>query len=157
MIVTSSSDEKLSRARALGADHTINYKTHPDWETEVLRLTSNNGADLIFENGGAGTTSKSFDCVAFGGTIASIGYVAGKTDPPADRTNINVRALARNFTLVGILNGPKDRLEELLGFVEEKKIRPLVDRVFAFEETKDAVEYLWGGRHFGKVVVRVSD
>lgn len=121
-----------------------------------MRLTNGNGVDLIFENGGAQTTSKSFDCIAFGGTIASIGYVSGKFDAPEDRTNINVRALSKNFTLVGILNGPKDRLQELLAFCEKGKIRPVVDKVFGFEQAKDALEYLWSGSHFGKVVIRVA-
>jgi NADPH:quinone reductase-like Zn-dependent oxidoreductase len=140
----------------LGADHTINYRSTPDWDAEVMRLTNNHGVDLIFENGGANTTSKSFDCIAFGGTIASIGYVSGKVDPPGDRTNINVRALSKNFTLVGLLNGPRDRLEELLAFCEKHQIRPVIDRVFEFEQAKEAVQYLWEGQHFGKVVVRVA-
>ncbi|KPI36127.1 Zinc-type alcohol dehydrogenase-like protein [Cyphellophora attinorum] len=158
VIVTSSSDSKLERATALGADYTINYRTHPDWDQKVLELTDGKGADLIFENGGAYTTSQSMDCIAFGGTIASIGYLSGKTDPPdANRTNINVRALARNFVLVGILNGPKDRLQELLRFVEQHQVRPVVDKVFSFEEGQEAVRYLWeGGSSFGKVVVRVA-
>jgi NADPH:quinone reductase-like Zn-dependent oxidoreductase len=154
--VTSSSDEKLGKAKSLGADHTINYKTTPDWDEEVLRLTDGNGVDLILENGGAHTTSKSFNCIAFGGTIASIGYVSGKVDPPEDRTNINVRALSRNFTLFGLLNGPKDRLEELLGFCEKHQVRPIVDKVFSFEEASKAIEYLWSGSHFGKVVIKIT-
>lgn len=154
--MTSSSDSKLARAKALGADCTINYKTNPDWDQEAMRLTDGKGADLILENGGAQTTSKTFDCIAFGGTIASIGYVSGKVDPPQDRTNINVRALSKNFTLVGILNGPKDRVEELLAFCEIHKVKPVIDKVFEFEEAKDALEYLWSGSHFGKVVIRVA-
>ena len=98
------------------------------------------------------------DCIAFGGTIASIGYVSGKTDPPGEhRTNINVRALAKNFVLVGLLNGPKDRLEELLAFVESKGARPVIDKVFGFEQANEAVKYVWEGQHFGKVVVKVSE
>lgn len=70
--------------------------------------------------------------------------------------NTNVLALKRNVTLKGILNGPKDRFEEMLRFYEEKRIRPVVDRVFAFEEADEAVKFLFGGGHFGKVVVRVA-
>lgn len=73
-IVTSSSDAKLEQARSLGADHLINYKENSEWEKEVLNFTKNEGADIIFENGGAETLRKSFDCVAFGGTIVCIGY-----------------------------------------------------------------------------------
>lgn len=156
VVVTSSADSKLERAKKLGADYTINYRTKPEWDQEVLRLTDGKGVDIILENGGAQTTSKSFNCIAFGGRIASIGYVSGKIDPPEDRTNINVRALMRNFSLEGILNGPRDRLEELLAFSESKPLRPVVDRVFPFDEAKDALEYLWSGSHFGKVVIKVA-
>ena len=140
----------------MGADYTINYKATPDWDQEVMRITDGKGVDLIFENGGAQTTSKSFDCIAFGGKIASIGYVSGKVDAAKDRTNVNVRALSKNFTLVGILNGPKDRLEERLAFCEKRKIRPVVDKVFGFEHAKEALEYLWSGSHFGKVVIKIA-
>jgi NADPH:quinone reductase-like Zn-dependent oxidoreductase len=121
-----------------------------------MRLTDGKGVDLILENGGAQTTSKTFNCIAFGGTVAAIGYVSGKTDPPGDRTNINVRALSRNLTLVGILNGPKDRVEELLAFCEKHEIHPVVDKVFEFDQAKEALQYLWSGSHFGKVVIKVA-
>ena len=156
VIITSSSDEKLAKAKALGADHLINYKTCPDWDEEVLRLTSGVGADIIFENGGALTTSKSFDCIRFGGLFNAIGYVSGKVDSPEGRTNINVQAIRTNVTLVGILNGPRDRFEEMVRFYEEHGIKPVVDRVFGFEEAKEALLYLWSGSHFGKIIVRVS-
>ncbi|KAF2501010.1 quinone reductase [Lophium mytilinum] len=156
-IITSSSDAKLAQAKALGATHTINYTTNPDWELEVLKITSNYGADIIFELGGARTLRKSFDCVAFGGLIDCVGYLSGKEDDPGDRLNANVLALRRNVTLKGILNGPKDRFDEMLGFYEEHGIRPAVDKVFSFEESKVALKYLFSGGHFGKVVVRVNE
>lgn len=156
VIITSSSDEKLALAKKLGADHGINYKTNADWEKEVLALTKNEGVDIIFENGGATTLRKSFECIAFGGLINCIGYLSGKEDAEGDRTNTNVLALKRNVTLKGLLNGPRERLEEMLRFYSEKKVRPVVDNVFGFEEAKTAVEYLFEGGHFGKVVVRVD-
>lgn len=155
-IVTSSSDEKLSKAKALGADAGVNYRTNKDWQDEVLKLTNEEGADIIFENGGAQTLRKSFDCVAFGGLINCIGYLSGKQDAEGDRMNTNVLALRRNVTLKGILNGPKDRMEEMVKFYEKNRIRPVVDRVFPFEQAKEALEYLFSGGHFGKVVVRVG-
>lgn len=155
-IVTSSSDAKLERVKALGATHTINYRTHPDWQDAVLRLTNDEGADVIFENGGAQTLRKSFECVAFGGLISAIGYLSGKEDEPGDRTNVNVLALKRTVTLKGILNGPKDRFEEMLGFYEEHWIRPVVDRVMGFQEAREALRYLYSGGHLGKVVVKVK-
>lgn len=156
MIITSSSDEKLARAKALGADHIINYRTTPDWDVEVLRLTNGKGADIIFENGGAQTTAKSFNCVRFGGLFNAIGYVSGKVDSAENRMNINVQAIRKNVTLIGMLNGPRDRFEEMLAFYERHQIKPVIDRVFKFEDAKEALQYLWDGNHFGKIVVRVS-
>ena len=155
-IVTSSSDDKLEKAKQLGADNTVNYRTQDDWEAAVMQLTNREGADIIFENGGAKTLRKSFDCVAFGGLINCIGYLSGKEDAPGDRLNTNVLALMRNVTLKGILNGPKTRFEEMTAFYAKHQIRPVVDKVFKFEEAKDGLKYLYSGGHFGKVVVRVS-
>ena len=154
-IVTSSSDDKLKKAKALGADHVINYRTTPNWDDAVMELTGGRGADIIFECGGAQTLRKSFACVAFGGTISSFGYLSGKQDEAGDRTNVNVLALSRNVTLKGVFNGPRDRFQEMVAFVEEHQIHPVVDRVFGFEEGREALQYLFSGKHFGKVVVKV--
>ncbi|KAK9437431.1 Alcohol dehydrogenase superfamily, zinc-type [Metarhizium brunneum] len=163
-IVTSSSDDKLRRAAdELGADHTVNYKTYWEWQAPVMEATGGRGADVIFETGGARTLRKSFESVAFGGVINCIGYLSGKEDedrPGGDglqRLNVNVLALRRNVTLRGIINGGKDRFEEMLGFYEDKKIRPVVGRVFAFADAKEAMAYLASGKHFGKVVIKVGD
>jgi len=156
VIVTSSSDDKLQRAKKLGAKETINYRSNPEWDNAVLSATSDNGADIVIEVGGAQTLRKSFECVRFGGLIACIGYLSGKQDEAGDRTNTNLLCLKRNVTLKGIVNGPRDELERMLEFYQEKKIKPVVDRVFAFEEAKDAIQYLFGGGHFGKVVVKVK-
>lgn len=107
--------------------------------------------------GGARTLRRSFDCVAFGGVISSIGYVTGKQDDPAgDLTNVNVLALSRTVTLKGIINGPRDRFQEMCAFYAEHGIRPPVDRVFSFGEAKEALQFLHDGSHFGKVVIRVA-
>jgi len=157
-IITSSSDEKLERAEDLGADHTINYRTNADWDKKVLELTHGRGADVILETGGSQTLWKSFECVAFGGLISAIGYLSGKEDEPEKRWNVNVMALKRNATLKGILNGPKDRFEEMLriAYAEGKGLKPVVDRVFDFEQANEALQYLESGGHFGKVVVKVA-
>ncbi|RSL62928.1 hypothetical protein CEP54_005455 [Fusarium duplospermum] len=155
-MITSSSDSKLERAKALGADHVINYQDVPNWDNEVMRVSNDHGADIIFETGGAKTVRKSFNSVAFGGIILSIGYVSGKQDDAEDRTNINVLALSRTVTLKGIINGPKDRFEEMLGFYAKHEIHPVVDRVFGFEEGRDAFTYLEKGSHFGKIVIKVG-
>lgn len=121
-----------------------------------MKITNNDGADIILETGGAKTLKKSFECITFGGIIACIGYLSGKEDDPEDRTNVNVLALRRNVTLKGILNGPRDRFEEMCGFYDEHQIHSPVDRVFGFEEAKEALTYLFSGSHFGKVVIRVT-
>ncbi|KAL1960609.1 hypothetical protein VTO42DRAFT_7188 [Malbranchea cinnamomea] len=161
VVVTSSSDDKLAQATALGADHTINYRTTPHWEKEVMRLTDGRGVDIILETGGAHTLRKSFDCIAFGGLINSIGYTSGKMDPAdteegGGRLNLNVLALRRNVTIKGIINGPKDQFEEMVRFYEQKGIKPVVNRVFGFQESKEAFAFLRAGGHFGKVVIKVN-
>lgn len=161
-IVTSSSDDKLRRARdELGADTGINYRTHWRWQDEVLAATGGRGADIILETGGARTIRKSFEAVAFGGAINCIGYVTGKhdegdaADGPA--LNVNVLALRRNVTLRGVVNGAKERFEEMVGFYAAHEIRPVVGREFGFGEAREAMAWLAGGQHFGKVVICVGE
>jgi NADPH:quinone reductase-like Zn-dependent oxidoreductase len=156
VIVTSSSDEKLKRAKTLGAKETINYRSTLDWDQAALEKTNGEGVDIILEVGGAQTLKKSFECIKFGGLIAAIGYLSGKQDEEGDRTNTNLLALKRNVTLKGILNGPRDKLEEMLEFYAKHQIRPVVGKVFKFGEGKEAIQYLYSGGHFGKVVVRVQ-
>lgn len=122
-----------------------------------MRLTSGKGADVILETGGADTLRKSFDCVRMGGLISAIGYLGGKqAKESADGLHTNVLALKRNVTLKGILNGPKDRFEEMLAMFESEEIHPVIDKVYAFEQAVDALQYLYSGSHFGKVVVQVA-
>lgn len=154
-IVTSSSDAKLDQARKLGADYVINYKKIQKWQEEVMKITNGQGVDIIFECGGAETLNKSFECIAFGGMIACIGYLSGKDDREGNRTNTNVLALKRNVTLKGILNGPKDRFQEMLNFYSQKQIHPVIDRIFDFDHADEALQYLYNGQHFGKVVIKV--
>ncbi|KAI7053192.1 NAD(P)-binding protein, partial [Hortaea werneckii] len=169
-IITSSSDTKLAQAKKLGADAGINYRANPEWQEEVNRLTSTfhaanapqngeageAGADIIFENGGAQTLRRSFDCIAFGGLINCIGYLSGKEEVTSDKLHTNVLALRRNVTIKGIINGPRDRFEEMVRFYAEHQIRPVIDRTVGFEEAGEGLKYLFSGSHFGKVVVKVS-
>lgn len=157
VIVTSSSDSKLERMKKLGAaKESVNYRNTPDWDAEVLKRTNDDGADIILEVGGAQTLRKSFEAIRFGGLIACIGYLSGKQDEAGNRTNTNLLCLKRNVTLKGIVNGPRDEFERMLRFYEEKKIQPVVDKEFAFEEAKEALQYLFSGGHFGKVVIKVK-
>lgn len=121
-----------------------------------MRCTENHGADIILETGGAQTLRKSFDCIAFGGLIDCIGYVSGKVDAADDRLNVNLLALRRTVTLKGIINGPKDRFEEMIRFYEKNQIHPVVHQVFPFAEAKEAFKFLESGSHFGKVVIKIQ-
>lgn len=140
----------------MGADMIINYRTTPNWAEKALELTNDYGVDIIFENGGAHTLRQSFDAITFGGLINCIGYLSGKEDDAGDRTNTNVLALRKNVTLKGILNGPRTRFQEMLEFYAKHEIHPVVDKTFTFEEAKEGLKYLFGGGHFGKVVVKVA-
>lgn len=121
-----------------------------------MKITGGCGADVILEVGGSQTLRKSFNSVAFGGLINCIGYVSGKIDASDDRTNVNVLALRRTVTLKGIINGPKDRFEEMLEFYQKHQIHPVVNRVFRFDESLEAFKFLHSGQHFGKVVIQVK-
>ena len=151
VIITSSSDEKLARARTLGADETVNYKTTPDWEAEVVRLTGGVGADLVLEVGGSQTIMKSISATRLGGTVAVIGAVSG---PGAALEPMSL--IGSSVRLQGIYVGSREMHEQLARFVEVAGIRPVVDSVFAFEELPRACGEFLGGKHFGKVVVSIN-
>ena len=150
VIVTSSSDEKLAKAKALGADGLVNYKAVPDWEKPV-RAMSDGGVDLVVEVGGSGTLGKSIKAVRTGGTIAMIGVltgVKGEVD--------TVSLLMRSITVRGINVGSVAMLRQLVRACEVAGHRPVIDKVFGFEEARAAMEYMKSGAHFGKVVVEVG-
>jgi NADPH:quinone reductase-like Zn-dependent oxidoreductase len=149
-IVTSSSDAKLERARALGASHLINYRSTPEWQDEVLALTEGRGVQLVLEVGGQGTLARSLAATAYGGTVAVIGGVTGGFDSAIDLLGL----IGRGRRLVGISVGSRAVHEELARFVEQHRIVPVVDRVFEFAEAAEAYRHLRAAGHFGKVVVR---
>lgn len=151
VIVTSSSDAKLARAKALGAAEAINYRTHPDWDKEVWRLTGGRGADHVIELGGPGTLGKSLASAAAEGRVYLIGVLTG-FGPPTDSL---FNALARNLTLHGIYVGSRADFEAMNRFITEKGVAPVIDRVFPFDRAAEAFAHLEGGDHVGKVVVRV--
>lgn len=150
-LITSSSDAKLERAREMGASHGINYRTTPDWDKEVWRLTAKRGVDHVLEVGGPQTLEKSLASVSDGGHIAQIGVLSGFG--PA---NVSLFPLvAKNATLAGIYVGHRESFEGLVRFLNATKIRPVIDHVFAFEEAREAYRYMESGAHFGKVVIGV--
>lgn len=151
IVITSSSDEKLRRARELGAHHTINYRSTPEWHEEVLRATGGAGADIVLEVGGQGTVNRSVAAAAMNGTVAVIGGVSGfggEVNPAA--------LLAGAKRLAGVYVGSRCMLENLLRFVQVAAVKPVVDRVFTFDQAREAYRYMESGSHFGKVVVAVA-
>jgi NADPH:quinone reductase-like Zn-dependent oxidoreductase len=151
VIVTSSSDRKLERARGLGAWETINYEATPDWEKRVRELTGGAGADHVLEVGGAGTFARSVRATRPGGQISLIGVLSGA----ATQVSLNP-ILMQNIRVQGVIVGSRETFERLNRAVDAHRLRPVVDRVFAFEEARAALEHLRGRRHFGKLVVRIG-
>ena len=151
-IITSSSDAKLERARALGADETINYQQVPDWDKRVRELTDGRGVDLVVEVGGADTLPRSIDAVAFDGRVACIGVLAGvKTSLPV--TSI----LMKQVRVLGVLVGSRAMFEDLSRAVELHALAPVVDEVVPFEQAPEAFERMQRAEHFGKIAIRVVE
>lgn len=150
VIVTSSSDAKLERAAELGAWRGINYRETPEWGKEVQQLTDGQGADLVVEVGGADTLPQSIRAVAIGGTIALIGVVSARQGP----LNV-VPVFMRQVRLQGVLVGHRQSFEALCRAVAEHRLRPVVDRVFPFDEAPAALTHLASGDHMGKVCIRL--
>jgi len=148
-IVTSSSDEKLEKAKALGADEVINYKNDPKWGKTAKALTGNLGVDHVIEVGGGGTLAQSLRAIRFGGTISMIGVLSGFS------SEVNLLPiLMQQLKIQGILVGHKEGFEDMNRGIALHKIQPVVDKVFPFEEVPQALEYLASGKHFGKVCIQ---
>ena len=150
VILTSSSDEKLSIARRLGADEVINYKADADWDKAVGRLTDGRGADVVIEVGGAGTLDKSLASVRVGGTVCLIGVLTGVAGP------VNTASVLRRHVRVqGLYVGSREMFEDMNHAVEQHGLRPWIGKSFRFEEARAAYDYLSSGTHTGKVTVRI--
>lgn len=148
VISTSSSDEKLERVRELGADETINYKTHPAWEKEVLRLTDGVGVDHVVEVGGAGTIGKSIASARIAGKIGVIGVLSqGEGVNP-------MFLLMKTLALQGIFVGSREMFEHLNAAITTAKLKPVIDRTFAFDDAVAALRHMESGSHFGKIVLK---
>ncbi|MEA3148581.1 MAG: hypothetical protein QOI53_4236 [Verrucomicrobiota bacterium] len=152
VIITSSSDEKLERARQLGADAVINYQTTPEWGKAAANLAGRDGVDHVIEVGGAGTFLQSVRACRFGGKIGMIGILSG----------IEVKTeifpiVHKSATVFGIYVGSREMFEELNRALEQSNVRPVIDKIFPFASAPEAFEYMASGSHFGKVVIRVGD
>jgi NADPH:quinone reductase-like Zn-dependent oxidoreductase len=151
VIATSSSDAKLDRARALGADHLINYKQTPEWGRRVQELTGGRGADHVVEVGGAGTLAQSIAATRVAGHISLIGVLTGRAgEVPTGLL------MARQIRLEGLIVGSRRHQVDFVRALEATGIRPAVDRSFGLEELAEAFRYEAEGRHFGKIGVRVG-
>jgi NADPH:quinone reductase-like Zn-dependent oxidoreductase len=149
-IITSSSDEKLKRARALGADAGINYRQTPGWSVKVKELTGGTGVDLVVEVGGAGTLEQSLRSVRIGGTVCLMGVLAGNSlDLPLPLI------FMQRLRLQGILVGSREDFEAMNRAITLHKLHPVVDRVFPFKEFRAALELMDRGGHFGKICIKI--
>ncbi|MBS0274369.1 MAG: NAD(P)-dependent alcohol dehydrogenase [Proteobacteria bacterium] len=148
VIATSSSDEKLERAKKLGADYLINYKTTPEWGKKALELTNGRGADVIVEVGGENTLGKSLEAVRVGGSIVVIGVLGGFTN------NIFIPALfGKNARMIGISVGSREQFAGMNKAIGGWKLKPVIDRTFAFDRVPDALRAMQAAGHFGKICV----
>ena len=147
VIATSSSDEKLARVKALGADLTINYKTTPDWGAEAYRLTG--GVDHVVEVGGQGTLAQSMAAVGFNGEIAFIGVLS--REGSANPRDMMFKA----GRLRGIFVGSAQMARSLNAAIDANGIKPVVDRVFDFDDARSAFDYQKSYQLFGKTVIRI--
>ena len=150
VIITSSSDDKLKKARAMGADEVINYKKTPQWGRAVLELTGGAGVDHVIEIGGVGSLAQSIEAVGVGGNIAVIGFLAG---PEGEAAPFGL--MGKWARIQGIVVGNRRMLEEMNAAIAINGIQPVVDKVFPFDQAVDALRYEHAGKHFGKVVIAI--
>ena len=149
-IATSSSDEKLERARALGAWETINYRSTPDWGRQARLLSGGAGVDLVVEVGGAETIAQSVAALRPGGQISLIGSLTG------GNTDFNfIPVFMHKIRLQGIFVGHRENFEAMNRAIVAHQLRPAVSRVFPMDEIQAALEHMAGCKHFGKICLRI--
>ena len=149
-IITSSRDDKLARAMEMGAIGTANYRRNPDWHLEVKDLSGGHGVDQVLDVGGRDTLAKALQILAYGGHIALIGGLSGYgSEIPTDAI------MWINATTSGVYVGSREDFEAMNAFISEHAIRPLIDRVFDFEEAPAAYELMDSGEFMGKIVIRL--
>jgi NADPH:quinone reductase-like Zn-dependent oxidoreductase len=153
VIGTSSSDEKLKRASELGLDAGCNYKNHPEWSKWVLELTGGKGADRVIEVGGSGTFEHSLRAVRVGGLVAQIGILSGAL-PIEPRVLTPI--LHKQIHVQGIYVGSRAMFEEMNAAITKAKLRPVIDRVFGFDQAREAFLHMQSASHFGKIVIQIA-
>ncbi|KDQ58231.1 hypothetical protein JAAARDRAFT_35041 [Jaapia argillacea MUCL 33604] len=155
VIVISSSDDKLSLAKSLGARWGVNYKKCPEWDQEVMTTTKGRGVDHILEVGGKGTFEKSMKCVRYAGWVHVIGFIAGVNEGTSGGGNVPKLIQSKAVMVRGIQIGSRAQFEEMNRLIVARNIKPVVDHVFEFEQAREAFEYLSQQKHVGKVIIRV--
>ncbi len=150
IISTTGNDTKVGRLKELGAGDVINYRSQEEWDAAVLELTGKNGVDHVVEVGGSGTLGKSLKAVRLGGHVAMIGALTG----PGDFNPTTV--FMKSVRLQGIFTGSRTMFEDMLKAIEVSKMKPVIDKVFEFDQARDAMTYMKTGSHFGKVVIRIQ-
>lgn len=150
VIVTSSSDEKLERARACGADFTVNYRLHPEWGAEVLRLTGGRGVDLVVETAGPGTLPQSIIAARTGGHIVLVGVLTGISGAVP-----TAAIMGKQLCLHGITVGSKTDQIEMIEGLDAMDFVPMLDAEFELEDVANAYRHLESGKHFGKIVISI--
>ncbi|MBH97046.1 MAG: NAD(P)-dependent alcohol dehydrogenase [Rhodospirillaceae bacterium] len=146
-IITSSSDEKLVKARELGAVGTVNYRTNTEWQKTVLELTEGAGIDHVLDVVGRETLYRAIETLAFDGHIAVIGQLSGRADV------LPLGQIPRGASVTNIAVGSRDDFKAMNEFLTEHELRPVIDRVFSFEEAPAAYEYMNTSAHLGKIVI----
>ena len=150
-IITSSSDDKLARAKKLGAAFGINYKTSPDWDKAAMEFTGGVGVDHVIEVGGAATLTRSFHAIRVGGRVSMIGGLSGGA------TELNPGLIfSRRANVQGISVGSTQMFLAMNRAIEVNAIKPVIDKVFAFADAQAAYKHMASGAHFGKIVIRVE-
>ncbi len=148
---TSSSDEKLARAKTLGLDAGVNYRANPEWDAWVMEQTGGRGADLVVEVGGAGTFSRSLRAIRIGGAVAQIGVLSQSTE------GLEIPLLLhRQVHLRGIYVGSRVHFEQMNRAIAQHAMKPAIDEAFSFEQAPKALQRLQDGAHFGKIIVRAG-
>lgn len=151
VVVTSSSDEKLARARSLGAAHTVNYRTTPEWGAEVKKAVGSDGVDFVLGVGGAGNLAQSLDAIGLGAHIAIIGMLGGAEEM------LPFRALTgKNAKLQGVSVGSRAMFDRMAEYIECHSIKPVIDKIYPFVDSIEAFRAMKAGDLFGKIVIDMT-
>lgn len=153
--ITSSSDEKLARAREMGADYTVNYRERPDWAAALLEQTGGRGADIVVDTLGFPALGETVAATGVNGRIGTLGALSGSPQDTASASQGEI--IGKNITIKGIASGSKAMLEQAVALIGAKRIEMLVDQVFPWDEVPAAYAHLESGAHMGKVLVQVGE